>query len=277
MSSFCIVLAEQPYRLVFAELVNVLSWGLRSLGHEVRCTTFPLERTRNIILAPHLLMASPEGEAWRPPPGTIVYNFEPHCSHLFTRSLRMLGAPGITPWDYAVQTTTVLQRLGMTDAIHVPFAFAPCLHTLPLVERDLDVVFVGSQSDRRVALIKQLTQLGVRVHTAFGSFGDPRDRMLARARIILNVHYWTDAPNEDLRIVFAAANGLCVSSEGPPDEPRKRDWAAWSNYRELAARTQQLLTTGEWRAQASRGATAVAESPGIVAVLRNALAQSRAS
>jgi len=274
MSGFCIVLAEQPYRLVFAELVNVLSYGLRELGHEVRCTTFPLERTRNIILAPHLLMASPEGEAWRPPPGTIVYNFEPHCSHLFLRSLRMLSAPGVIPWDYAVSTTAALRALGMTDAQHVPFAWAPCLLSLPKVERDLDVVFIGSRSERREALIKELQGMGVTVHAAFGLFGDPRDRMYARARVVLNVHYWADAPNEDLRILFAAANGLCVCSEGPPDEPRKEGWAIWSDYRKLASMTKTLLQTGHWRSQATLGQAAIQSSPGIVDVLRNALSAS---
>lgn len=269
---FAIVLAEQPFRLVFAELVASLSWGLRELGHDVHVATFPVEGVRNIVLAPHLLLASREGEAWRPPVGTIVYNFEPACSNLFTRSLLLLTAPGVEAWDYALSTTAHMRELG-SAAKHVPFAFAPCLRRAELesYERDIDLVFVGSRSTRRERLLKQLADDGMRPIALFGIFGPERDWMLARARVVLNVHYWDRAPNEDLRILCAAANGLAVSSEGPPDETRKASWAQWSDYEALSERTRELVTSGQWRSQASRGQEAVLDSPNVATVLREAL------
>lgn len=277
MSRFTIVLAEQPFRLVFAELVNALSWGLRELGHDVRATTFPLDDgSTHLILAPHLLMASQEGENWRPPHGTIVYNYEPVCSPLFRRSLRMLCAPGVIPWDYALSSTEALQSLGCKNAVHVPFAYAPVLSTLPPMAKDIHVVFIGSRSERRERMLTRLKSTGLECAFAFGLFGPARDALLARARVLLNVHFWPDAPNEDLRILFAAANGLCVSSEGPPDEPRKEHWAIWSSFDELAERTAELASNANlWNAQADIGQRAVLSAPRIDTVLSLALAASR--
>lgn len=271
MSRFCIVLADQPYRRVFEELVEVLRWGLTQLGHEVDERVFPDVGARNIILAPHLLLASPEGEAWRPPEGTIVYNYEPDCSPLFARSLRLLAAPGVVPWDYAVRTTATLRSLGL-EAVHVPYSFAPCLQKIPARERDLDVVFVGSRSPRRVAVLERLWVAGVRCTHLFGVFGPERDRLLARARVVLNVHYWDDAPNEDLRILHAAANGLAVVSEGPPDEERKADWAQWASYATLAEEVAAVARSNAWRAQAELGLLSLFQAPSMADVLREVLA-----
>lgn len=273
MSRFQIVLAGEPNRLVFAELQDSLAWGLRALGHDVTTGMFPEEgQRRAIILAPHLLLCSREGEAWMPPEGTIVYNFEPACSNLFERSLRLLGAPGVVAWDYAVATTDALRKLGV-QAKHVPFAFAPVLQTLPKKDKDIDVVFCGSESPRRAALMRELLSkgLGLSLRLRFGVFGPERDELLARACVVLNAHFFAESTNEDLRILYAVANGLAVSSEGPPDEARKVGWARWAPIKDLVQNTLQLARSGEWQEQRERGARALRESPDVREVLCEAL------
>lgn len=280
MSRFCIVLAEQPHRLVFAEVVETLSWGLRKLGHDVEASTYPRTGVRNIVLAPHLLLATDEHVALEP--GTIVYNGEPHISPLFVRSLRLLGLRHVTAWDYSRRNIEFLNGLAV-PARHVPYAWAPSLcRCWPQVEldhwdafatRDVDVLFVGSSSPRRVRVLEELaaSHPELKVKSLFGVYGEERDRWLLRSRVCLNVHYWEERPpNEDLRMVLACANAVAVVSEGIPDEPHKEDWAVWAPYDELAETVAELVHSRRWRQQAARGFAAV-QRPDAATVVKEAL------
>lgn len=260
---FSIVLAEQPFRLVFAELVESLAWGLQTLGHEVRSSIAPVEGYRSIILAPHLLLATNENPDIAP--GTIVYNGEPASSPLFVRSLKLLGHKKVIPWDYSAKTTEFLHGLGI-PARHVPYAWCPsmCREIYPGPgpahwTRDVDVLFVGSINERRRRLLDALragaTEL--RVRELFGVWGPERDAWIRRAKIILNVHYWDDSPSEDLRLLLACANTVAVVSEGRPDEPYKTDWAIWAPYKDLVARVRELAAGDGWKRQAANGFAAV--------------------
>jgi hypothetical protein len=280
MSRFAIVLAEQPHRLVFAEVVESLAWGLRELGHEVEAATRPIPGVRNIILAPHLLLASDEHVELSP--GTIVYNGEPFVSPLFVRSLRLLGKPNVVAWDYSALNVEYLTGLSI-PALHVPYAWAPPLcrwpksgqaEPLPLYStRNVDVLFVGSSSPRRVRVLEQLQadHPELTVKTLFGVYGEERDGWLCRSRVCLNMHYWDERPpNEDLRLLLACSNAVAVISEGTPDEPAKAEWAVWAPYSELVERTAALVASGEWKQQAALGYAAVQECDA-VSVVKKAL------
>jgi hypothetical protein len=263
MSRFCIVLAEQPHRLVFAEVVEALSWGLAELGHQVEQSTMPRVGVRNIVLAPHLLLACDECITLEP--GTIVYNGEPHVSPLFLRSLRLLAHRNVTAWDYSARNVGFLRELGV-PARHVPYAWCPSMSSRVFrvqareIAREIDILFVGSLSPRRVRVLEQLARKhpDLKVQSLFGAYGVERDRRLLQSRVCLNVHYWDEQPpNEDLRILVACAKAVAVVSEGTPDEPEKRDWAKWCAYDHLVDVVAEHVRSGEWKEQASRGFTAV--------------------
>jgi len=257
MSRFCVVLAEQPHRQCFAEVVTMLLWGLRELAHEVEVSTVQRPGARNIILAPHLLLASEEHP--HIDAGTIVYNFEPYCSPLFVRSLRLLGHPHAQAWDFHPVTTKYLAELGIA-AKTVPFAWCPphAREHRANVARDIDVLFMGSLSPRRVDVLNKLLRVPELVTTRalFGVYGAERDQALARSKVCLNLHYWDEWGCEDLRLHFAAAHGVANVSEGAPDEPRKRAWASWVPYDELGAECIRLVQSGAWVAQATEGRAA---------------------
>jgi hypothetical protein len=261
MSRFCIVLAEQPHRQVFAEVLESLTWGLRELGHDVEHAISPDRYRRNIILAPHLLLASDENVSVAP--GTIVYNGEPHVSPLFVRSLRLLGHRNVVAWDYSSRNVAFLHELGVR-ARHVPYAWAPPLCRrdvrVMLEARDIDIVFVGSQSPRRTHVLELLakTHPELTVKTLYGVYGVARDFWLNQSRVALNVHYFEDEPpNEDLRLLVACASAVAVVSEGTPDDPYKADWAVWTPYRELVERVAELVHSGRWKEQAALGFASV--------------------
>lgn len=259
MSRYCLVLAEQPHRLVFAEAVEALVWGLRELAHEVEASTLPHPHARNIIFAPHLLLASEENP--RIEPGTIVYNGEPWCSPLFVRSLRLLGHPNVIAWDYWRRTTEFLLGLGI-PARTLPYAWAPSLERRRgehETARDVDVLFMGSFSPRRGRVLEEIRRLApdLCLHTLSGTYGAERDAWLLRSKVCLNVHYWDDGGNEDLRIVYACANRVAVVSEGPAEEAHREPWALWAPYAEVAQTAVEAVRSGEWKRQAARGYAAV--------------------
>jgi hypothetical protein len=270
MSRFCIVLAERPHHQVFAEVVESLSWGLRELAHEVEVATMPRAGVRNIVLAPHLLLAC--GESIHLEPGTIVYNGEPHCSPQFVRSLRLLGLRHVEVWDYSRRTTEFLLGLGI-PARTVPYAWCPTLRrqSASPPARDVDVLFLGSNSPRRNRVLAELAAVpDLHTRLLFGMYGAERDDWLARSKICLNVHYWDEGGSEDLRLLLACANSVAVVSEGPPDEPYKSEWARWTRYEDLVGECGHQVRSGDWRLQAARGFAAVHMHDAVV-VLREAL------
>lgn len=273
MSRYNIVLAEQPHRQVFAEAVEALTWGLRGLAHEVESSTYPVRGACNIILAPHLLLASDENVSIEP--GTIVYNAEPSWSPLFLRSLRLLGNRHCVVWDYSPSSTEFLRGLGI-PARTVPFAWCPSLarEPSPLAHpRHVDVLWIGSLSPRRERVLAELARLapeGFAIKRLFNCYGRERDHWIVRSKVLLNVHYWDEGGCEDLRIIHAASNAVAVVSEGEPEAGRA-EWASWRPYEDLAAECVRLVERDGWMEQAARGYHAI-RLHNAVSILREALA-----
>jgi hypothetical protein len=223
--------------------VETVSAGLRALGHEVSRATTATRAGFDIalVLAPHLLRAAGGADTVRA--GDIVYNFEPPSSRLFNASLPVLGRAGVSVWDYSRQGTAVLRRLGL-NAKHVPLGYAPEVTKLkPGDGSASDVLFYGSMNDRRKRVLDELESKGLRVRHLFSVYGQERDRAIEATKLVLNLHYYDDAPTEDVRITHAIANRAAVVSEGPPDDPRKWAWAAWVPYDELAKTCQELCAS----------------------------------
>jgi hypothetical protein len=80
--------------------------------------------------------------------------------------------------------------------------------------RDLDVLFVGSLNEQRSAILSKLEQTGLRVAFSAGPlFGANLALLERRARVVLNMHYYTPGIFESFRVVPAVARGARVVSE----------------------------------------------------------------
>ena len=113
------------------------------------------------------------------------------------------------------------------DAVSVPVV--PVLHApylapaalLPLHERPIDLLFVGSVNARRTALIERIERAGVQV-TMFDSalYGDERDAYIAQAKAVLNLHFYESSRFEQVRVSHCLSLGTPVISErGPACRP----------------------------------------------------------
>lgn len=101
---------------------------------------------------------------------------------------------------------------------------------------DLDVVFVGSLNDRRQRVLGLLERTGLRVAITTGPiFGADLAALEARARVVLNVHYYAPGIFEAFRVVPAAARGARVVSEASEGNEGAEFCAAVAPYAHLAS------------------------------------------
>ncbi|MBE7417771.1 MAG: methyltransferase domain-containing protein [Ideonella sp.] len=109
----------------------------------------------------------------------------------------------------------------VVPVLHAPY-LAPAA-PLPLHERPIDLLFVGSINARRTALIERIERAGVQV-TMFDSalYGDERDAYIAQAKAVLNLHFYESSRFEQVRVSHCLSLGTPVISErGPACRPHE--------------------------------------------------------
>ena len=159
------------------------------------------------------------------PPGSTVYNLEPlydGCRSLSVGYMEVLRAFPV--WDYQERNVEYLRAHGV-NARHVPCGYTPALERAKPRTKDIDVLFVGSMSPRREAKLAEIRK-ACSVVTAQGVYGAELDALIARARIVVNIHF-TDHPHplEVVRLNYLMANGCCVVSERGWDEAENDNYS----------------------------------------------------
>ncbi len=124
-------------------------------------------------------------------------------------------------WDYSPAGTRYLRECGLPHVSHLPPAFHPSLETFrPAPSPELDIVFCGSPHPRRERILDGLSAAGLKVVHLTGDYGEPRDRILASAKIVLNIHAWDDLCQlETVRLSHLLANHCFVVSETADNDP----------------------------------------------------------
>jgi hypothetical protein len=197
----------------FDEVAETLVYGLRALGYEVSYkANGTVKGVQNIVLGAHLC----DG-AIQLPEGTILYNLEQIGA----------GAP-IAPelaarfpvWDFSERNLAHWKAHGIA-AQHVPIGYVPQLSRFrPLQTQAIDVLFYGSMSQRRSAIIGELQKHAAFNVVTYQGFGRARDEFIARAKVVLNMHFY-DKPHlfEWPRVSYLLTNRKCVVSETSEDDP----------------------------------------------------------
>ena len=232
-----------PHAAAFLEVAETLHAALTALGHDsVLTTEGQLAGRQHIVLGSNLLPRYPLPLA----PDAILYNleqvqlgspwFRPELLDLFRR---------YTLWDYSRRNVDALAALDVKVARLVPIGYVPQLTRIDQApDPDLDVLFFGSLNPRRIAVIDGLRAAGLRVEAVFGAYGKERDALIARAKVVLNVHYYEAKVLEMVRISYLLANRCCVLSEVSADRDEDEAFAAgvaFAAYDDLVARAQELV------------------------------------
>lgn len=141
--------------------------------------------------------------------------------------------------DYSVHNKRALQRHGVKTPIRIlEMGFSEKLVKISdNPNKDIDVLFIGSISPRRQAIIDKIKAKGFNAVSHFGVYGEERDNLLSRAKVIVNSHYYSDNLIESVRISYYLANGLFVVSEDsqcPYEDAEWEEGVVFAPYSELA-------------------------------------------
>jgi hypothetical protein len=257
------VVLTQPegyvHSAAFAEVLEAVVCGLRALGATVSqaVNQLAVPGPQPILFGANLL-----GDAVVDvlPPGTIVYNLEQidesssWCSATYFRLLQSCQV-----WDYSARNISSLARLGVTENVrHVPVGYVPELTRITAAQlEDIDVLFYGSLNDRRNNVISQLRQAGLNAHAVFGVYGAARDALIARSKVVLNMHYYDANIFELVRVSYLLANRKAVVAECNPGteiDPDIVDAVRLAPYEGLVSACAELVANSQGRrALAERG------------------------
>jgi 2-polyprenyl-3-methyl-5-hydroxy-6-metoxy-1,4-benzoquinol methylase len=219
MAAYHIVLVQPAgykHSCAFWEIALLLEHSLASL--ELPCT-FAVNRFNpeavNIVLGYQLL---PDAE-----PITrhacIIYQLEQLTlgEGWFNAQAMSVLKEAQAIWDYSLENIDFLLEQGLAGVQWVPVGFHENLQTIAPDTEDIDVLFYGSLNPRRKQVLDRLAR-ECKVVTLEGTYGAERDRLIARSRIVLNLHYYDSLRIlEQPRIAYLLNNGRFVLSEEASD------------------------------------------------------------
>jgi hypothetical protein len=198
----------------FQELAESYRFGFEALGHSATLTENTLVRDGvNVLFGVNVYREFP---ALRFPSNVVLVNLEQFVagSSWFTPSL--LDAYGTNVlWDYSPANIAALRAAGLSGPISlVPVGTMPQLCRIPSAKQDIDVLFFGALSERRLRIVQALKAAGVAVQCIAGYYGAERDRWIARSKIVLMLR---NAENyrifEIVRAAYLMSNAKTIVSE----------------------------------------------------------------
>lgn len=219
----------------FEEVAETLRCGLRSIGRE----GVP-GQARDIVLGANMLPPGYQGTG-------VLYNLEQRGSSWLESPAALDLLRRHEVWDYSASNIAWLTERGVR-AKHLPIGYARELTRIPERERDLDVLFYGVLNERRQRVLDGLRERGLSVCHCFGAYGAERDDLIARSRIVLNLHYYDARIFEIVRCSYLFANRACVVSEESEDVPPElRGSVHFAPYDRLVDECVRLLASSEQR------------------------------
>lgn len=239
----------------FDEHALCLHHAFRQLGHTVPI----VRRTHEIVGTPIVFGANMlEGPA---PEGSIIYNLEqirepsPWLQPAYLDLLRQHRV-----WDYSQQNREALAGYGITDVALCEVGYMPALCGIQQWEesaKDIDVLFYGSINERRQKILQALQDSGIRLRHETRCYGKRRDALIARAKVVINFHYYPAKVLEIVRLSYLWANGVFVVCERGEDanlEQPYEEGVAFCDYDGLVETCLRYLVQPEERARiAQRG------------------------
>ncbi len=252
-----VVPAGNPYAEGLREVAESIAIGLERSGRVAGPVAGDVDPGAiNVVLNPQLLR--PEA-ARALPEGTILCNFEQvHGDSPWMRAGYVDLVRRHVTWDYSARNVEAWRKwVPGARVVHVPVGYVPELARIAPAAEDIDVLFYGTMNARRERVLKALEGKGLRVVNAFGRFGAARDALIARARLVLNVHYYDSRIFEMPRVSYLLANRKAVVCEVAGDtdiEDDMRDAVAGVPYDGLVERCVALAgDAAARRALAERG------------------------
>ena len=241
---------DYPHWRGLADVADLLYCAALDLGEDVRssmptCDDRVIDEDVIIFLGWHLL--EPEwASRWRAR-RIIFYNLEQLAARegIWTPEREQVLRQATEIWDYSPANIEFLAAHGFTNVKLVPIGYHPALKRIehkPEAEKDIDVLFYGSVNDRRNRVLSAIEAMGLKTCVLFGVYGQARDRHIARAKIVLNMHFYETQLFEQVRVSYLLNNGCFVVSERSADTPDYLGGYWGRSYDQLPEVCRFLLT-----------------------------------
>ena len=224
----------------FLELALLLKSSFDSL--QISCDTSVNELSPdrvNILLGGNLIQNFPPLRSFR----YIPYQLEQLCNNPNLRGeyIDEYLANAAEVWDYSQENITFLYNRGIHSR-YVPVGYHQALELIPQnVTKEYDVLFYGSIGPRRSEILKKLEKEGVKVKTVFGIYGPERDQIIARSRIVLNIHFYSAKIFEAVRVSYLLNNRCFTLSEESAFNPYPEVDLCFTPYEKLVETCLKVL------------------------------------
>lgn len=148
-------------------------------------------------------------------------------------------------WDYDVLNIEYLEKRGIKAKFR-PMMYSKSLDTIKPNKKDIDVLFYGSINDYRSKALTYIQKnISGKIQTFTNVWGSELERVISRSKIVLNVHYFPEVRQEQVRLFYLVGNGACVVSE----ESRYNYFGnsiLSGSIDDLPGIINELLFTGSW-------------------------------
>lgn len=130
--------------------------------------------------------------------------------------LELLGNSAVFDYD---KDNLIEYTKHIEDVPLLSFGYAPYLEqsVIPISEREIDLLFIGSMNERRAEILNDIENSGVNVAMLDAPlYGPERDSIIAQAKAVINCHFYEAARFEQARVFQCLSLGTPVISERLP-------------------------------------------------------------
>jgi hypothetical protein len=250
----------------FTELAELVAYTLEDLGY---VSSISINQTsidsRNIIIGAHLLDVSHIKSIKSQFPSTVILNTEQFSAiNSEWKGPLFEWISNFETWDYSNQNINILRNKGINNIKCLGIGYQSRLNRITKSQnQDIDILFYGSTNDRRLKVINELKASGHNIAAIFGVYGQERDNLIARSKVVLNLHYYDSKIFEIVRVFYLMTNSKAVVGELDAEtsiNPIYLEGFYHSNYENLVASCNKLLIDNGMREELERKANRVIQS-----------------
>jgi hypothetical protein len=214
----CIPSPRQHGLYGYKEVIDTVAWGLAELGHEPSYAVNAFDpKATNIIFGAQMLAVE---LLQKLPADSIVYSLEQ------ARNVKPADMPvqvryfaeHFEIWDYSPANLQAWRDLQAPRVKIVAVGYAPVLTRIPqAATQDLDVLIYGTTGANRLQALHELSHAGLTVLFVSGLYGEARDNLISRSKIVLNINLYDFAQIfEVVRVSYLFANSKAVVATRDP-------------------------------------------------------------
>ena len=214
--NICIIQPQgYTHSLAFLELAELLVFSLRALEYKAILQFNKIDNdAKNILIGFHLLDIKYVSQL---PKNSILINVEQFLGGTPWNENILHWIQSFEVWDYSTQNIEFFKAQGIENIKYLELGYQSELSRIEIkAVQDIDVLFYGSINDRRAKVLDALKSSGLNVHTIVGIYGKDRDDLIARSKLVLNLHYYDSEIFEVVRVFYLLSNSIPVVGEINP-------------------------------------------------------------